>query len=179
VVSSEGKPKPIEDKDVVTRARNSAYRLLTCRARSRAEIVDKLREKGFKDDVVGRVLADLERYGYINDRRFAEQWAASRVRGRGLGPRRIEQELKQKGISREMIREVLSETFPSEDEDAAAKKAAERKLRSMRNLEPAVRKRRLAGFLERKGFSPEIIRSLIRLMPLNELSRVPEIGRSE
>lgn len=100
--------------------------------------------------------------GYIDDRRFACQWAASRARLRGYGKRRIEQELRQKGIARETIQEVLSETIPPEDEKENALKIAERKLATMKKLEPEARKRRLAGYLERKGFSPEIIWGVIR-----------------
>lgn len=153
-----------EDKQL-SRAKNAAYRLLTYRPRSRAELVEKLRDREFDDIVIDRVLVDLERFGYINDRRFAEQWASSRVRLRGLGRRRVEQELRNKGVNRDIVREVLVETLSVDDEKAVAKQAAERKLRSMKNIEPLARKRRLAGFLERKGFSSEIIRSIVRMMP--------------
>jgi regulatory protein len=154
-----------DDDKTVTRAKNVAYRLLTYRPRSRAELVGKLRDREFEEAVIDRVVSDLERFGYINDRQFAEQWVASRVRLRGLGRRRVEQELRNKGIDRDIVRDVLVETLSLDDEEAVAKQAAERKLRSMRNIEPLARKRRLAGFLERKGFSSEIIRSIIRTVP--------------
>lgn len=163
---SSEKQNNCEDADkTTTRAKNAAYRLLTFRPRSRAELVGKLRDREFDETVIDRVLADLERFGYINDRRFAGQWAASRVRLRGLGRRRVEQELRNKGVDRDIIREVLVETLSPDDEMAVARETAERKLRSMKNLEPLARKRRLAGFLERKGFSSEIVHSIIRMMP--------------
>jgi regulatory protein len=145
----------------LTRARTAAYRLLTYRPRSHAELEQKLREKGFKEAVIEAVLADLEHLGYVNDRQFAGQWAAGRLRLRGFGRRRIEQELRRKGISQEVIREAISEAVPPDDEREAAAKAAEKKLRTMLSVAPDVRRRRLAGFLERKGFSSEITRSIL------------------
>ena len=93
------------------RARNAAYRLLTYRPRSRAELVTKLQEKDFDEAVVEAVLVDLARLGYVNDRQFAEQWASGRVRLRGFGRRRIEQELRTKGIDRDVIGEALGQVF--------------------------------------------------------------------
>ena len=48
---------------------------------------------------------------YLNDETFARGWALGRAQGRGYGPKRIEQELKSKGIAQSLIRDVLRETF--------------------------------------------------------------------
>jgi regulatory protein len=106
----------------------------------------------------------LLRLGYLNDAQFARDWAASRTRTRGYGRRRIEQELRNKGIDSDIIGETLARLFEETPETDVARKAAEKKLRSLTRFEPEVRKRRLAGFLERKGFSSEIIRSIIRMI---------------
>jgi regulatory protein len=151
----------VEEKEL-TRAKNTAYRYLTFRPRSRAEVEVKLRDKEFSDVVVGQVLSELSRLGYVNDRQFANQWASARVRLRGFGRRRIEQELKRKGVDPEIIRETFAEVFSGEAEVETARKAAEKKLSSMPLLDGNTRRRRLAGFLERKGFSFEIIRTVLR-----------------
>ena len=143
------------------RAKNAAYRLLTYRPRSRKELEDKLGEKEYPDDVIRSVIEHCSGLGYINDAAFAAQWAAGRVRSRCFGRRRIEQELRSKGIERDIIREALAGAVPPEDELAAARRAAVKKLRTMRSVEPNILKRRLAGFLERKGFQSEIIWSLV------------------
>ncbi len=148
----------------LTRARNAAYRLLTFRPRSHAELEQKLREREFDESVILDVLADLERLGYVNDRQFAGQWAAARLRLKGLGRRRIEQELRRKGVPQEIIREAVAEAVPPDEEREAAVKAAEKKLRTMPSVSSDVRMRRLAGFLERKGFSSEITRSIIHMV---------------
>ncbi len=146
----------------LTRAKNAAYRYLSYRPRSRAEIEQKLRDKEFDDAIVAAVLADLARLGYVNDEQFARAWARGRIRLRGLGRRRIDQELKAKGVDQEIIRETFAEVFGDTSEAETAMQVAERKLRTMQHVEPDARKRRLAGLLERKGYTFEVIREVLR-----------------
>jgi regulatory protein len=147
---------------LLKRAKNAAYRYLTIRPRSRKELEDKLNDREFPADIISSVLDHVSRLGYLDDRAFAAQWAASRVRSRGFGSRRIEQELRRKGISRDTINEILSALFEEAPESDIARKEADKKLRTLTRFEPEVRRRRLAGFLERKGFSSEIIRTILR-----------------
>ncbi len=151
-----------EDNKELTKARNAAYRFLTYRPRSRAEIDTKLHEKEFNEAIIEAVLADLARLGYVNDPQFAREWTRSRIRLRGFGRRRIGQELKNKGIGRDIIREVFAEVFSEETEIEIAKRVAGKKMNTMKSLDRETRRRRLAGFLERKGFSFEIIREVLR-----------------
>jgi regulatory protein len=153
----------LEDK-VLARARNTAYRLLTYRPRSRAELIQKLVDKGFDGTVIGTVVDYLERMGYINDRQFAEQWASGRVRLRGFGRRRIEQELRNKGVGRDAITEAFAQVFGDETELETARRAATKKIASLNSSDEETRRRRLAGFLERKGFSFEIIWKVVKEM---------------
>jgi regulatory protein len=146
----------------LTRAKNAAYRYLSYRPRSYAEVEKKLRDKGFGDVVVRTVLSDLIRLGYIDDEKFADQWVQSRVRLRGLGRRRIEQELRDKGVDRETVRRALAGVLTVDLESETARKAAERKLSTMKTLDREAKRRRLAGFLERKGYSFGVIRSILK-----------------
>lgn len=149
-----------EEKEL-TKARNTAYRYLSIRSRSRLELERKLGEKGFSGSVVQTVLAGLERLGYVNDRAFASEWARSRVGLRGFGRRRIAQQLREKGVSGDAIDEALPGIFEHSPEIDIARREAEKKLKTLNRFDPQVRRRRLAGFLERKGFSSEIIRSIL------------------
>lgn len=145
----------------LNRAKNSAYRYLSFRPRSHAEVERKLAERGFSDAVIRQTLDHLDRLGYVNDRKFALQWARSRVRSNGFGRRRIEQELCARGVGRELIREALDETFQESPEIEIAQQAAGKKTKTLERCDPGTRMRRTAGFLERKGFSPDIIRSVL------------------
>jgi regulatory protein len=155
-------PRSIQEDKVLKRARNSAYRYLTIRPRSCVEVEQKLRDRNFPPDIVSSIIDHLIKLGYLNDEQFARQWAASRVRSRGFGRRRLEQELRNKGISRDTIKGTLSTLFEDVPEAEVACKEAAKKLRTLTRFESEVRRRRLAGFLERKGFSSEIIRTILR-----------------
>ncbi len=152
------------DDRALTRAKNSAYRYLTIRPRSRFEVEQKLCDREFPPDIVASVLSHLEQLGYLNDEEFARQWAASRVRTRGFGRRRIEQELRSKGVSASLIKETIAALLEEAPEAEVARKEAEKKLRTLSRFEPEVRRRRIAGHLERKGFPPEIIYDILRQM---------------
>jgi regulatory protein len=153
----------LEEKEL-KKAKNYAYRFLSFRPRSSHEVEQKLTEKGFAENVIRSAMADLGRLGYVNDREFAGQWARSRVRLRGFGRRRIDQELRDKGISREIARETLADLFQDSAETDLALREAEKKLKTLSRFEPEVRRRRLAGFLERRGFPAEIIRTVLQLI---------------
>ncbi len=146
----------------LARARNAAYRCLTYRPRSSAEIEAKLRDKGFDEAVIHNTLSGLIRLGYLDDEKFARLWSESRVRLRAFGRRRIDRELREKGIDPSIVREALDGVFTAGQEIDIAEKAAARKAKGMQFLDRETRRRRLAGFLERKGFPYEVIRVVLK-----------------
>lgn len=146
----------------LARAKEAAYRCLTYRPRSRAEVEAKLREKGFDEAAIQSTLSGLVRLGYIDDEKFARLWAESRVRLRAFGRRRIDRELREKGIDPSIVREALDGVFTIDQEIDIAEKAAARKVKGMQCLDRETRRRRLAGFLERRGFPYDVIRNVVR-----------------
>jgi regulatory protein len=138
-------------------ARAIAYRYLAHRDRSARETVDHLRKKGFEEAVVQETLHDLKKAKYLDDRRFAEHWARTRAENKQFGKYRLRQELIGKGLDTELIDETLDELFDTVEEIDLARAVVEKKLPSMQDLDPDKRKRRLAGLLQRKGFSTDII----------------------
>jgi len=160
--AQETAPLAVSEDRELKRAKNSAYRYLTIRPRSRAEVERKLRDRDFSPDIITSVIDHLLKLGYLNDEQFARQWAASRVRSRGFGRRRIEQELRTKGLDPDVVKDTLGSLFAEAPEADVARKEADKKLRTLTRFEPEVRRRRLAGFLERKGFSSGTIRDILR-----------------
>ncbi len=150
------------DEKELSRAKDAAYRYLTYRPRSRAEVEAKLRDKGFDEEVVQSAVSGLFRLGYLDDEKFARLWAESRVRLRAFGRRRIERELREKGIDPSIVRETMDGVFVADQEIDIAKKAAARKVKGMNSLDRETRRRRLAGFLERKGFPYDVIRVVLK-----------------
>src|ERR1700761_5562168 len=89
-------------------ARNLCLRLLTARARTRAELEGQLAKRGYPDDVSARVLDRLTQVGLVDDADFAEQWVQSRRVNAGKGKRALAAELRTKGVDDEVITAALA-----------------------------------------------------------------------
>jgi regulatory protein len=103
---------------------------------------------------------------YLNDETFARNWARSRAETRGYGPQRIEQELRTKGITPALIREVVAETFGQVDEWKKAKSLLEKNFKSKKFDDPKML-RRAVGFLQRRGYTNKVIFALLK-QPLED-----------
>lgn len=144
--------------DDPARAYDSCLRLLGDRARSRAELVERLLRKEFSQETVDAVIARLEREQLIDDADFADQWVHFRHRDGGKAKRALAQELRHKGVADEVVASAL-EQISGEDEAQRAAELVRRKLarkavdpemdRALRDKEM----RKLVGMLARKGYS--------------------------
>lgn len=142
-------------------ARTILLSKLTAQARSRQELAEALAAKAVPDDVAKRVLDRFEQVGLVDDAAFAELWVRSRQSSRGLSRRALAHELRAKGIDKELISGSLEQVQP-DDEQEAARRLVERKLRSTRGLDRLVRTRRLVGMLARKGYPPGVATQVVR-----------------
>jgi regulatory protein len=145
--------------DEIGRATESALGLLAARPRSVREIRDRLRQKGYEPATIDLAVEKLEGWGYIDDTEFARYWVENRAAHKPRGHRLLEQELRQKGIDRELVKEAIAEA--EIDEDSAALDIARAKLPSYKNDDPQVARRKLVGFLQRRGFDYDVIKPAI------------------
>lgn len=134
---------------------------LTGQARSRQELAERLARKDVPADLAGALLDRFTEVGLIDDAAFARQWVESRHRSRGLAPRALAQELRRKGVDDEATSAAL-EQIDDDQQRAAARALVDKKLRSMRGLDPQVATRRLAGLLARKGYPAGLAFSVVR-----------------
>lgn len=145
---------------------DAALRLLGVRARSRAEIAERLARRGFDTEAIDDVLNRLESSGLIDDGQFAHEWARSRHAHSGRGRLALRRELRAKGVADETIDAALAEIEP-EDERAVAEALAAKKLAASSSLDlndtadRAKAYRRLSGALGRRGFAPDVIASVV------------------
>lgn len=123
--------------------------------------MERLRQRGFGDQVVARVVQDLSSRGLVDDQAFALNWARARVLTRCMGRRRLAEELREKGVPKEVVEVAIREAFQETGEEAVARGAAEKRLKALRHLPTSVARRRLAGYLLRRGFSSEMVRRLV------------------
>ena len=143
-----------------------ALNMLALRARSAAELRRLLIRKREPADLVDAAIERLLRAGFLDDESFARQFARSKVLGAGLSRRRVQQELARRGVSREIADAALAEVFAQEqvDEEDGLQRVARKKLKSLERLDPATQRRRLYGFLARRGYdSDDIARTLREL----------------
>src|SRR5246127_5596774 len=88
-------------------ARAFCLRLLTARARTRAELAGQLAKRGYPDDISARVLDRLTDVGLVDDAGFAEQWIWSRQANVGKGKHALGAYLRKKGVQDDVIAEAL------------------------------------------------------------------------
>ena len=137
-----------------------ALRIIAARARSKAELRRALVRKGEEPELVDRAIDRLSAQGFLDDAAFAQSFTRHKVLGGGQSRRRVQAELARKGVSREVTDAAIDVVFEEEqvDQRAIVEGVARRKLRSLTRLEPAVRRRRLYGFLARRGYDGDDIR---------------------
>lgn len=145
---------------------DAALRLLGTRARSAAEMRQRLAGRGFEADEVDSVLERLETAGLIDDVEFAGEWVTSRHRNSNRGRLALRRELRTKGIDPEVAEAALAEIDPADERQQAAEFARRRlrvdpaELAADRELR-AKTYRRLAGALGRRGYPPAIINDVL------------------
>jgi regulatory protein len=147
-------------------ARTVAWRLLQRRLRSRAEVERALRRRNIPPDAVIAVVTELRRDGWIDDARFARSWVQDRLALRPCGPRRLRAELRARGVSTDLAEEAITTLLPRAIEDDVAMNQARARLARLRRVPPEVARRRLASWLQRRGFGGDVIARVLRTVPL-------------
>ena len=138
-------------------AKSQALRYLTYRDRSERELTLYLEKKGHAPSVIQKTLQDLAKLNYVNDQRFAMEWGRSRIEGKKFGKVRVRHELSAKGVASHIIETTLNSLYNSHPELELAQACARKKLESLHGLEPEKKIRRLVQYLQRRGFSADII----------------------
>src|ERR1700733_9981488 len=166
-------PQPLDREKLL----NVALRALGGRAHSSGELREKLRRRAQNDEDVDAVLGKLKESGYLNDRRFAENYAAARLQNQGLGKMRVLRDLRQRRIAPKLAEQVTEKTYEQTDEAHLIEEFLRRKYRGKqlstflseeKNLAGAFRRLRYAGFsagqsirvLKRFASQPEILEAL-------------------
>jgi regulatory protein len=137
---------------------NAAFHFLSCRPRSEAETKIRLQRRGYADEEVERVIAQLRRMNLINDTAFAEFWKENRNSFRPRSQRMLKSELKRKGVESEVINDVVENV----DEKDNAYRAATAKARTLPVADYQIFRQRLGSYLRRRGFSYRVISNVVK-----------------
>jgi regulatory protein len=163
-----------DEPDREEQAHSYCLRLLTARARTRAELAGKLAQRGYAEPVVVRVLDRLVEVGLVDDEDFAEQWVRSRHRYAGKGKRALAAELRRKGVDDEVITSSLADIDAGAERDRAEQLVRDRLRREKLDDDPGSElkvKRRLVGMLARRGYHQSMALDVVTVELANERER--------
>ena len=150
----------VGNNDPLQRCLDSAYRYLSYRPRSEAEIRQCLKRRGFDSEVVEKAIAKLKEQNLIDDVAFAQFWKSNRLSFKPKSRRLIVKELKDKKIAPEVIEQVTQDI----DDEANAYKVGSSRMHTLSDLDYSDFHRRLSSYLSYRGFSYEVIRHAITLL---------------
>ena len=142
------------------RAKNYALELLSNKSYSKSQMTYQLGQKGFGTEAIDITLEDLEQLGHIKDENFAKKWVERRQRSKPKGKKVLEHELTNQSIDKTTVDRVLAGIHDGEEVNIALQ-LAQKQVKRYQSLAPEVAKRRLYGFLLRRGFDYETIQSVI------------------
>jgi regulatory protein len=171
----------VEDPATVLEA---AARYLEVRPRSVEEVRRRLRDAGYRDDLIDGAIERLAALGYLDDAAFARAWVESRDRARPRGARALRNELRRKGVPAEDVDAALAAreatttgtaedgatlrpaageraASKSSDEEAAVRLLARRCGPLLREADPRRRRAKAYSLLARNGFDPDVCRDAV------------------
>jgi regulatory protein len=141
------------------RTMNCAVRLLAAKPRSVGELRDRLLEKSWTNSqIVGEVLQKLEEYKYLDDKQYAKDLAASKLRQKPQGKRKLQQAISQKKLDKETVDEALDYAFEKMPEAELIETAIEKRVRLKGVPETREEIKKFYDHLMRQGFSYGLIR---------------------
>ncbi len=134
--------------------------LIKNRAQTRKQIEEKLTRKKYEPDDIAKTILQLEKANLINDETFAQNYVRDKISIYRRGRWRIVQELRQKGVVKELIDKAI-EDISEDDELEAARSLIKGRERQWADLEPQKKYLRSVGLLSRRGFSGKIIKQIL------------------
>lgn len=146
-------------------ARMLAEQFIDFQPRTSAEVRRRLLRAGYEPEIADEVVADLETAGLLDDARFSADWVESRSRRKGLGRTRLSAELLRKGVSREQTQEAVSSVDREAELDMAL--ALARKRLGLDDPRDAAVRRKVAAYLQRRGYNWEIVEQVFSRMAAN------------
>lgn len=151
------------------RTMTRAVRLLTVRPRAVAELRQRLLEKEWTDAVtVAEVLAKLSEYGYLDDDKFARDYAAYQIRQKPAGRRRLQHELLRHRVEPETVETALNEVFEATPEESLLDEAIAKRLRLKGAPNTPTEAQNLAAYLLRRGFRASLVWEKVRAEMMND-----------
>lgn len=146
------------DSVTLQKAKNRALNFLSFRPRSIHETTRFLQLKRYSPQIIDQIITFLIETDFLDDHKFAAWWVDSRCRANPSGPIKLKIELKQKGVSAEIINQATKLDYVK-----LAKSAAKKFTAKLADPDPKKRLQKLQNYLQRQGFTWDQISSALRL----------------
>ena len=164
---AEGTVVDRQTRDVMVRqsrlkqAKDLIIDMLSRRMMSELELRRKLQAKKLPDDIMDEAVRDLTRVGLINDREFAERFSRDQINRNGVGRYRLQRDLMQRGIERDLITATLDAIFAESDEKALAVALLRKRGFGLELRDDLKRRQRAYALLIRRGFDNETVQDAL------------------
>ena len=155
---SEDKLKELADRDEREKAYQTALAFIGYKGRTKFEVTTRLEKAGLPPEIIQKTISELEDKEYLNDLRFAQQWAEVRSETKPRGRYLLKLELKKKGIEDSVINDALT-NIP--DEEDLAREFGEKYMRKLSEVDREVFVKKMTGALQRKGFSYSVTKEVV------------------
>lgn len=139
-----------------TEARTRIQRYCAYQERSHFQVRKKLYDYGLRSAEVETIIAELITDNFLSEERFAKAFAGGKFRMKNWGKKKIEYQLKSQGLSKRCISTGLKEIDP-DDYLKTMVSLLKKKLATLKQPEPLVRKHKVARFLIGKGYESEMV----------------------
>ncbi|MGM0379127.1 MAG: RecX family transcriptional regulator [Bacillota bacterium] len=145
-------------KDEYSDCINKSYSLLSYKDRTTNELKEKLLNKEFNINTINKVIKKLKDLRYLDDYEYAKRYIDFKIEK--MGSYKIKNKLLKKGVNERIISELLNE-YSQEFEFKKALKLAKKRNEKYENISYKKRYQRVSGYLKRKGYSYDIINSVL------------------
>lgn len=145
----------LRQSDELDKAYQKALNYLSYRMRSEKELFDYLKEQEVPEEEAAEMIEKMRRLDFVDDQRFSDAFVRTKRDQSKKGPNIIRQELKQKGVSENIMNKSLEQYTPEEQLDLAIE-LAEKKQRSYKKESSRQKEQKLIQFLIQKGFSHSV-----------------------
>jgi regulatory protein len=139
-----------------------ALHLLGRRELSVRQLRERLRDREHADADIDRAIALLLENRALDDRRVADAYIRTAVKVKGRGRLRIQRELQEIGIEKDVAAAALADAFGDLDERSLIAQALKKKLRGTTRIASPAEYARVYQFLLRQGFSPAAVSAALQ-----------------
>lgn len=154
----------IKEYDAFLQAKNDALRVIARRKHSARELKQKLLRKKYDSQLLDRVIDHLRSIDLVDDAGFAKAFVRDRLLLRPAGRKSLMNELRKRGVTESIAANVLDSLLNNDREYEDAKGIAEKYFLRLQRYDAETQKRRLFGYLMRKGYANSIIQTIMREM---------------